>query len=135
MLTARPASNVLLSSFLNSYVHGLPAERKTGRKNEWKGGVGWGGGEVGNWDMKKRGERINHQVRRTTPPDWKNSRGFSLFYSRSLFLSLYFSHRSPFFFLTLSFLCALQIFRESAHIHTHTAHTLHTCMHTVIFFE
>lgn len=62
------------------------------------GGVGWGGGEVGNWDMKKRGERINHQVRRTTPPDWKNSRGFSLFYSRSLFLSLYFSHRSPFFF-------------------------------------
>lgn len=45
MLTARPASNVLLSSFLNSYVHGLPAERKTGRKNEWKGGVGWGGVE------------------------------------------------------------------------------------------
>lgn len=44
MLTARPASNVLLSSFLNSYVHGLPAERKTGRKNEWKGGVGWRGG-------------------------------------------------------------------------------------------
>lgn len=63
------------------------------------GGVEGRGGEVGNWDMKKRGERINHQVRRTTPPDWKNSRGFSLFYSRSLFLSLYFSHRSPFFFL------------------------------------
>lgn len=71
--------NVFLPSFLNSYVRRLPTERTQGER--MNGRVGWRGGEVGNWDMKKRGERINHQVRRTTPPDWKNSRGFSLLLS------------------------------------------------------
>lgn len=39
-------------------------------EKEWRGGVA-----AENWDMKERRGRINHPVRRTTPPDWKNSGG------------------------------------------------------------
>lgn len=113
--------NVFLSSFLNSYVHKLPTERTEGeRMNERNEGRG-GEVEIGTW---RRGERINHPVRRTMPSDWKNSRGFSLF--PSIFLSVCFSHHSPFFPLSLchfSVLCRDLV----------EGSTLHTCV--VIFWE
>lgn len=62
------------------------------RKNEWKEQrVGrW---KIGAWRRKK--ERINHPVRRTIPPDWKNSRGLSLSLSLSLALSLFLNQAFP----------------------------------------
>lgn len=76
--------------------------------NEWKE---WRV-KIGAW---RRGERINHPVR-TTPPDWKNSRGFSL----SLFSYLSIFSRA---LLSFSVLC-----RDLVHLNT-----LLTCMHVVIF--
>lgn len=81
--------HVFLSSFLSKHVFTSCPQNEDGEK-EWmkqmQGGVGWVGLKIGTW---RRRERINHPVRRTTPPDWKNSRGFSLSLSPSfpLFLS------------------------------------------------
>lgn len=85
----------------------------------------------GNWDMKESGERINHQVRRTTPPDWKSSRGFSLSLPPCLLLSLYFSHRSSFFFHSITSLRSAEMqCTHHAQTHCHLVHAHdHACMH------
>lgn len=76
--------NAFPSSFLNSYVHKLPTERRQADMNERNGGWVCMKG----WKLGHEGGRINHQVRRMTPPDWKNSRGFSPSLSALIFLFL-----------------------------------------------
>lgn len=90
--------NASLSSFPNSSVHKLPTDRRQAGMNERIGGWGVHGGlvEIGTW--RRGGERINQQVRRMTPSDWKNSRGFYRSLPPCLLLSLFFSHHSSFLF-------------------------------------
>lgn len=138
ILTAPPAW-MRVSSFLNSYVHRLPTERRQGeRMNERNGG--WGGG-VGNWDMKER--RANKSPSEEDDAFWLEKQQGIL--SLSLFLSsfsyLCVSPITLFFFPSLChFVCALQRFSGSEH----TAHMycyllncmhIHVCVHARLFLR
>lgn len=80
--------NVFLSSSRKKLLSQAAHRQEKGRKDEWKKRR-VGCFEIGTW---RRRRRINHPVRRATPPDWKNSGGLSP--SPSL-LSEYFFAFSP----------------------------------------